>query len=203
MITAAKAIWIDENQRNELTQLERAGKTPQKVALRARIILLASDGIANTEIAAQLHTTRPTVILWRNRFLQLGIPGLLRDRSRPGRIKSITPSVVQEVVNRTLHTTPRDATHWSVRTMATEMGVSRTTVHRIWKQHKLQPHRVETFKLSTDKEFVEKVRDVVGLYMNPPDHALVQCVDEKSQRIGKTVRPGNAGQKGSMDAMIS
>jgi transposase len=181
MFTPAPGLTIDENQRKQLRFLANSGKTPQKVALRARIVLLASEGVPNNAIAARLGTTRPTVLLWRERFRQRGAPGLLKDAPRPGRKKAIPPEVVQQVVEATLHTTPRGATHWSTRTLAQAQGLSHMTVQRIWKQHGLQPHRVQTFKLSRDPHFVEKLRDIVGLYLDPPDKALVLSVDEKSQ----------------------
>ena len=181
MFTPASALATDENQRKRLRFLTRSGKTPQKVALRARIVLLAADGVANNAIARQLATSRPTVLLWRGRFSSLGVAGIMKDAKRPGRKKAISPEVVQKVVEKTLHSTPRGATHWSTRSMAKEMGISHLSVHRIWKQHGLAPHRVETFKMSKDLKFVEKLRDVVGLYLDPPDKALVLSVDEKSQ----------------------
>ena len=181
MFTPARALSIDDNQRRRLRFLANAGRTPQKVALRARIVLLAGEGVPNNAIAARLGTTRPTVLLWRERFRQRGAPGLLQDAPRPGRKKAISPEVVKQVVEATLHTRPRGATHWSTRTLATAQGLSHMTIQRIWKQHGLQPHRVATFKLSRDPHFVEKLRDVVGLYLDPPDRALVLSVDEKSQ----------------------
>lgn len=181
MFKPAAALQIDVGQEKRLRFLVRSGRTPQKVALRARIVLLASEGVPNHAIAAQLGTSRPTVILWRDRFQRLGVAGLERDAKRPGRKKSLSAEVIQRVVEATLHTTPRAATHWSTRTMAEAQGLSRMTVQRIWKQHGLQPHRVETFKLSRDPHFVEKLRDVVGLCLDPPDKALVLSVDEKSQ----------------------
>ena len=181
MFTPARALRIDDNQRKRLRFLANSGKTPQKVALRARIVLLASEGVPNHGIAARLGTSRPTVLLWRSRFQARAVPGLLKDAPRPGRKKAIAPEVVKQVVEATLHTTPRGATHWTTRTLAQAQGLSHMTVHRIWKQHGLQPHRVETFKLSRDPQFVEKLRDVVGLYLAPPDRALVLSVDEKSQ----------------------
>ena len=181
MFTPARALAIDDNQRKRLRFLAHSGRTPQKVARRARIVLLASEGVPNNAIAARLGTTRPTVLLWRERFRQRGAPGLLKDAPRPGRKKALSPEVVKQVVEATLHTRPRGATHWSTRTLAKTQGLSHMTVQRIWKQHGLQPHRVETFKLSRDPHFVEKLRDVVGLYLAPPDRALVLSVDEKSQ----------------------
>jgi transposase len=181
MFTPAPALWVDANQAKRLRFLVAAGKTPQKIALRARIVLLAGAGRPNHAIAAELGISRPTVLLWRGRFARSGVPGLMRDARRPGRQKAVAPEVIQRVVEATQHTTPAAATHWTVRTMARAQGLSRMTVQRIWKQHGLQPHRVETFKLSRDPQFVEKLRDVVGLYLDPPDKALVLSVDEKSQ----------------------
>lgn len=161
--------------------LIRSGKTPQKIALRARIVLAAAEGTPNHAIALQLQTSRPTVLLWRQRFAGLGVAGILKDAKRPGRKKQISEELVQQVVEKTLHSTPGGQTHWSTRTMAKEVGVSHDTIHRIWKQYRLAPHRVETFKLSKDPQFVEKLRDVVALYLDPPEKALVLSVDEKSQ----------------------
>jgi transposase len=181
MFKPAAALWIDTNQEKRLKFLAGSGKTPQKIALRARLVLLAAEGLANQGIAARLGISRPTVLLWRSRFQRSGVPGLMKDARRPGRKKAVPPAVIQRLVEATLHTTPPAATHWTVRTMARAQGLSRMTVQRIWKQHGLQPHRVETFKLSRDPHFVEKLRDVVGLYLDPPDKALVLSVDEKSQ----------------------
>jgi transposase len=161
--------------------LVAAGKTPQKVALRARIVLGAAQGKANNALARELGTSRPTILLWRARYASHGLVGLFKDAPRPGRRKQIAAKKVAAIVEATLQTTPRDATHWSVRTMARAHKVSPSTVYRIWESHTLQPHRVKTFKLSRDPEFVAKLRDIVGLYLNPPQKALVFCVDEKSQ----------------------
>lgn len=181
MFTPARPLHVDENQRKRLKHLVQSGRTPQKVALRARIVLLAGEGRANHAIAVQLNVSRPTVLLWRERFATGGVNGLLKDASRPGRNKRITPETIKQVVDATLHSTPPGETHWSVRSMAKAQGLSRMTVQRIWKQHRLQPHRLENFKFSNDPRFVEKLRDIVGLYLNPPEHALVFSVDEKSQ----------------------
>ncbi len=132
-------------------------------------------------LAQQLGVTRPTVLLWRRRYAEAGVGGLLKDAPRPGRKKRIASKKVEAIVNATLHTRPKDATHWSTRSMARAQGVSEATVRRIWDAHGLRPHRVRTFKLSRDPEFVDKLRDVVGLYLDPPDKALVLSVDEKSQ----------------------
>jgi len=202
MFAPAPAVRIDDNQKKRLRFLTGSGKTPQKVALRARIVLLASEGVPNNAIAARLGTTRPTVLLWRNRFQKVGAQGLLKDAARPGRKKTISHDVVKRIVEATLHTTPPAATHWTTRTMAKAQGLSHMAVQRIWKQHGLQPHRVETFKLSRDPQFVEKLRDVVGLYLDPPDRALVLSVDEKSQiqALDRT-QPGLPMKKGRCGTM--
>lgn len=153
----------------------------QSVALRARIVLGAANGIGNKVLARQLATTLPTVLLWRGRFQAEGLAGILEDRPRSGRPKEITPEQEAALIEKTLHSTPANATHWSVRLMAREQGISPATVQRIWSKHHLQPHRVESFRFSTDPQFVARVRDVVGLYVNPPDRAIVLSVDEKSQ----------------------
>lgn len=181
MWDTAEALPIRAQDRQLLEALVRGRNTPQKVALRARIVLAAGEGQSNHRLAKELNTSRPTILLWRQRYAQAGLSGLLKDAPRPGRRKQIGAPKVEAIVNATLQTRPRDATHWSVRTMARAQGVSPATVHRIWDAHGLQPHRTETFKLSRDPDFVRKLRDVVGLYLNPPDKALVLCVDEKSQ----------------------
>ena len=169
---------------------------------RAQIILLAAEGVESQDIAVRLRVSRPTVQLWRERFLALRLAGLEKDAPRPGRIPSLSPRKVQTVVEATLHTKPSNATHWSVRSMASTQGISRMAVQRIWKQHNLKPHLVKTFKLSRDQHFLEKLRDVVGLYLNPPDRALVLCVDEKSQiqALDRT-QPGLPMKKGRCGTM--
>jgi transposase len=181
MFTPAKALHVDDNQRKRLQHLAESGKTPQKLALRARIVLEAGAGRPNHAIAQALGISRPTVLLWRQRFAERGVAGILKDAPRPGRRKAISPEVVKRVVEATLNSTPPAESHWSVRTMAKTQGLSRMTVQRIWQQHRLQPHLLRNFKFSNDPQFVEKLRDVVGLYLNPPEHALVLSVDEKSQ----------------------
>jgi len=178
----------------------RARSQAQRLVQRARIILMAADGIENQEIAWRLRISRPTVQLWRQRFLALRTSGLEKDAPRPGRIPRIRGAKIAAIVEATLHTKPPQATHWSTRAMAKAQGVSEATVRRIWRQHHLQPHRVETFRLSRDPKFVEKLVDVVGLYLNPPDKALVLCVDEKSQiqaldrtQPGLPMKPGRCG----------
>ena len=181
MWTSARRLLLASGDQPLLEGLVRGRNTAQKVALRARIILGAAEGISNNHLAKQLGVTRPTILLWRQRYAQAGVAGLLRDAPRPGRRKRIGARQVEAIVNATLHTTPRDATHWSTRTLARAQGVSEATVRRIWQAHGLQPHRTETFKLSRDPDFVRKLRDVVGLYLNPPDKALLLSVDEEGQ----------------------
>ena len=181
----------------QLEQLIRQGKTPQNVAARARIVLMLSNHEPPSSVAQALEVSRMTIRLWANRFVTDGVPGLLRDASRPGRRKQIPPAKVQAVVEATLTTRPIAGTHWSSRTLAKAHGLSDGTIRKIWRQHGLQPHRVGRFKLSKDPRFVEKLRDVVGLYLNPPAKAVVFCVDEKSgiQALDRTrpvlpLRPG-------------
>jgi transposase len=181
MWKAAQALTLSQHDRDLLNALVRGGQTSQRAALRARIILGAADGRANHRLAKELGISRPKVLRWRQRFTEAGVAGLLKDAPRPGRHKTLGAKKIEAIVNATLHTTPRDATHWSSRTMARAHEVSAATVQRIWRAHGLQPHRSESFKLSRDPEFVPKLRDVVGLYLNPPEKAMVFCVDEKSQ----------------------
>ena len=148
---------------------------------RAKIVLMAADGARNQAIAAALHISRPTVQLWRDRFAAQGVAGIEKDAPRPGRKRKLSAKKVAKIIKATLETIPGNATHWSVRSMAKAQGVSRMAVQRIWSKNNLKPHLVQTFKLSKDKRFVEKLVDVVGLYMDPPQKALVLCVDEKSQ----------------------
>jgi len=163
---------------------------------------MAAEGISNNQIAAQLDVSRPTVILWRQRFTEGGPSGLTEVKQGRGRPPRISAKEVEQIIHATLHTTPKGATHWSCRTMATHAGISPATVQRIWDAHGLQPHRVRTFKLSNDPQFVEKLTDVVGLYLNPPDKALVVCVDEKSQiqALDRT-QPGLPMKKGRCGTM--
>lgn len=198
----AKPLVITSQQRRRLSALARGRNTPQKAVLRALIVLGGAGGTSNSELAKTLGTTRPTILLWRSRFEQAGVEGLLQDAPRPGRKRRIAPQKVEAIARSTIKTVPTDATHWSVRSMARQHGVSPATVHRIWQAHGLQPHRVENFKLSTDPQFAEKVRDVVGLYLNPSDKALVLSVDEKSQiqALDRTqallpLRPGIAARQ--------
>src|SRR5262249_25087211 len=150
------------------------------LALRGRIVLAAAAGGSNTRIAADLGITLPTVGKWRRRFLDDRLDGLA-DKPRPGTPRSVTDAQIEEAITVTLESTPAHATHWSTRSLAKKLGLSQTAVSRIWRAFGLQPHRAQTFKLSTDPFFIEKVRDVVGLYLHPPERAIVLCVDEKSQ----------------------
>lgn len=196
------ALPMNLEQKRTLEAWVRARNTPQKVALRARICLLASEGMANHAVAKKLQTSRPTVMLWRKRFEQQGVSGLSEEAPKGPSKRRMSTQKVHEIVQATLHTNPPGATHWSVRTMAKAQGVSPATVGRIWDAHGLKPHRVKTFKLSKDKHFVEKLTDVVGLYLNPPDKALVLCVDEKSQiqALDRT-QPGLPMKKGRCGTM--
>lgn len=181
MWKAAARLPITPKQKETLRSWLRAHNTPQSVVTRCRIVLMAAEGIPNNQIAQQLPVSRPTVILWRQRFAALGPTGLTQIQKGRGRPPRIGPEKVEKVVHMTLHTQPKGATHWSCRTMARQCGLSPATVQRIWDAHGLKPHRLRHFKLSRDPQFVEKLTDVVGLYLNPPDKALVVCVDEKSQ----------------------
>ena len=174
------ALALTDAERTTLTQWTRRATTAQALALRARIVLAAAEGATNTAIARRLRVTKPTVGKWRQRFERHRLDGLL-DEPRPGAPRTITDAHVERVVTLTLETQPKDATHWSTRAMAKRTGLSQSAISRIWRAFSLQPHRTETFKLSTDPLFIEKVRDIVGLYLNPPDRALVLCVDEKTQ----------------------
>lgn len=168
-------------QRGQLQAWVRAPSTPQKIVLRSRICLLAHEGKANRQIARELQTSRPTVLLWRKQFAEAGPAGLEHEVSRGKSARSLKEPLRRKILDTTLQSTPPDATHWSTRTLGRHLGVSHMSVARVWDSHGLQPHRVRTFKLSRDKKFVEKLTDVVGLYLNPPEKALVLCVDEKSQ----------------------
>lgn len=171
---------VTDDERRRLESLAHRSRSAPHVARRARIILACAAGRETTRVAKQLHVSPTTVCTWRARFLVDRLDGLF-DEPRPGAPRTITDEQIEQVVIRTLETTPRGATHWSLRDMAKASGISRSTVNRIWRAFGLHPHRSETFKLSPDPLLVEKVRDIVGLYMNPPDHAVVLCVDEKAQ----------------------
>jgi len=202
MSRTAEPIALTPEERTTLGAWARGRSHPLRLVQRATIIQMAADGMFSQDIARHVGASRPTVQLWRQRFLALRLPGLEKDAPRPGRIPEIPKRKIDAVIEATLHTTPKNATHWSTRSMAAAKGISRMAVQRIWKQHNLKPHLVKTFKLSRDKHFVEKLTDVVGLYLNPPDKALVLCVDEKSQiqALDRT-QPGLPMKKGRCGTM--
>ena len=197
MWSSAQALPVSANQRRILETWVRAHNSPQSVVTRSKIILKAADGLSNNAIAKELAVSRPTVILWRERFAAGGPTALTQVAAGRGRKPSLPAEKVKQIVEATQHTTPPGATHWSSRTMAKAQGISHATVQVIWDAHGLQPHRVETFKLSKDPRFVEKLTDVVGVYLNPPDKAVVLCIDEKSgvQALDRT-QPGLPMKKG-------
>jgi len=173
-------LHLSAEERETLERWSRRRKTAQALALRARLILACAAGEKNQDVAAAFRVTRPTVGKWRARFIERRLDGLL-DEPRPGAPRRITDADVERVITRTLESKPKDATHWSTRSMARACGLTQSAVSRIWRAFALQPHRTETFQLSKDPLFIEKVRDIVGLYLHPPERALVLCVDEKSQ----------------------
>jgi transposase len=195
-------VRLGPGDRERLEAVLADGKSPQRHVWRVRIVLLTADGVGTMEIARRTGISKPTVWRWQRRFMEGGVPILLREPSRkPGRAP-LTPDVVRRVVETALHVTPENATHWSVRSLALEMGISSTSVHRIWKAHGIKPHLLRSFKLSRDPQFVDKLHDVVGLYLNPPEHALVLSVDEKSQiqALDRT-QPGLPMKKGRAGTM--
>ena len=202
MSQAAKALALSREDRSTLESWVNAHNTPQQIALRAQLILCAADGIANSAIAGELGISRPTVLQWRKRFEREGVDGLTRIKPGRGRKPQISAAKIEAIIHDTLHSKPKGATHWSRRTMAKRHGVCATTIQKIWDAHGLQPQRVKTFKLSNDPKFVEKLTDIVGLYMNPPDRAAVICVDEKSQiqALDRT-QPGLPMKKGRCGTM--
>jgi transposase len=177
---SAQAVVLTDDERETLERWVRRPKSAQGLALRCRIVLASAGGGTNTAIAGQLGVNRATVRKWRNRFVEQRLDGL-HDEPRPGAPRTVGDDAVEMVIVKTLEETPTDATHWSTRSMATATGMSQSAVSRIWRAFGLKPHLVDTFKLSPDPLFVEKVRDIVGLYVNPPEAALVLCVDEKTQ----------------------
>jgi transposase len=197
---AIRQIRLRRGERRRLQQLVDKRTTPQRVVERARIVLSSAEGLSGAAICAEVAVSRPTVTLWLDRYEADGVEGLLEDRPRSGRPPQISDEDEAEIVRKTLEEKPTNATHWSCRLMAQEVGVHPTTVSRIWRAHGLQPHRVEYFKLSTDPRFVEKLRDVVGLYVDPPERAVVFAFDEKSQiqaldrtQPGLPLKKGRAG----------
>jgi len=196
----AKPVELTEQDRVQLTRWARGRSTPARQVQRAKIVLAAAAGRRNDEIATELQCTRRTVGMWRRRFLELGIAGLKKDAPRSGRKPSISQEVTSEILRMTTQEKPPGQTHWSTRTMEQATGVSRSTISRIWRLHNLKPHQTKTFKVSSDPQFEEKLRDVVGLYLNPPEHAIVLSCDEKSQiqaldrsQPGLPMRPGRLG----------
>jgi transposase len=193
----ARAIQLSSVERSELQRLARSATTSVRLARRAKMVLLAAEGWENREIAAEIGVGRVQVARWRDRYAEGGLEAIEQDLPRGGRPAEIDAA---EIVRRTTQTSPRNATHWSTRSLARELGVSDTTVLRVWRQHGLKPHRIEGFKVSRDPRFVEKLTDIVGLYLDPPEHALVLCCDEKSQvqaldrtQPGLPMKPGRAG----------
>jgi len=200
MARAAATIELSEAEERELRAVIRAPSASQQQALRARIVLRAADGMTNTQIAGEVGVSLPTVGLWRRNFAALGLDGLC-DAARSGRPREIDDDDVARVLAITLELPPDETTHWSVRRLAAATGISATTVHRIWREHKLKPHQVRSFKFSKDPQLAEKIIDVVGLYMDPPKGALVLCVDEKTQiqALDRTqptlpIKPGKAAR---------
>jgi transposase len=195
-----RPLSVDEEQ--QLQQWVNAYGTPQQVVLRCRIVLAAGAGSADGDIANELSVNRKTVMLWRNRFAQKGLQGLWEIAPGRGRKPTYGRRKVASILEATLHSKPEGMTHWSCRTLAEDQEVSSTTIHRIWQAHNLKPHLSETFKLSRDPRFLEKLTDVVGLYLSPPEHAIVLCVDEKSQiqALDRT-QPGLPMKKGRCGTM--
>ena len=200
--SSAAALVVSPEDRAELERLVRSGKTQQRVAFRSRIVLAAAEGLSNKAVAERLGTSRPTVIGWRRRYEAEGIAGLTQDRPRGKAFTALGKDKEAQIIARTLKEKPDAATHWSCRSMAEASGVSFVSVQRIWKAHGLKPHLVKTFKLSNDPQFVEKLRDVVGLYMKPPENALILSIDEKSQiqALDRT-QPGLPMKKGRAGTM--
>jgi transposase len=201
MRTAAP-IELNPEQRAALERIARQRSLPARLVERARIVLRASEGLENKQIAAEMGIMPEKAARWRNRFLEGGLAALEKDAPRPGRTRIITERQVKKVVKMTLHQKPANATHWSTRSMAAAAGISEASVRRIWHAHGLKPHLVKTFKLSRDPAFTEKLEDIVGLYLNPPEHAIVLCADEKSQiqALDRT-QPGLPIKKARCDTM--
>ena len=198
----APAIVLSDEIRFRLEKLARGRSTPVRIAQRSRIVLLAGKDLQNKQIARQMNVAPRMAALWRERFLALGAEGLLTDASRPGRTHSISTQTIDRVIEKTTQSRPASATQWSRSTMAQEAGISESGVGRIWRAHGVKPHRVMTFKVSNDPLFADKLEEIVGLYLNPPEHALVLSVDEKSQiqALDRT-RPGLPLKKGRCQTM--
>jgi transposase len=177
----AVPIVLSAEDRKHLERLARGRKAPARIVERARIILLASEGMQNQEVAAICQVTRKTVGVWRRRFAKSGIVGIMKDAPRIGRRRILSEELIHEIVRKTTQETPPARTHWSTRSLAKAMGLSPSTIGRVWRSHGLKPHLTRSFKLSRDPKFQERLDDVIGLYLNPPEHALVLSVDEKSQ----------------------
>jgi len=173
-------VSLTDDERSQLVSWSRRSTSANALAVRSRIVLAAADGLGNTAIAAKLGIAVSSARKWRSRFVTDGLDGLL-DEPRPGRPRTVSDEQVEAVITATLETTPKDATHWSTRSLAAELGLSQSAVSRIWRAFGLQPHRQDSWKLSKDPLFIDKVHDVVGLYLDPPERAVVLCVDEKSQ----------------------
>jgi transposase len=173
-------VELTEDERVQLVAWSRRAKSANALAMRSRIVLAAADGLGNTAIAVKLGIALSSARKWRSRFVAYRLDGLL-DEPRPGRPRTVSDEQVEAVITRTLETAPADATHWSTRSLAAELGLSQSAVSRIWRAFGLAPHRQDSWKLSRDPQFIDKVRDVVGLYLDPPERAVVLCVDEKSQ----------------------
>lgn len=196
------ALVLSDEQQSQIRQWLAALGTPQQVALRCRIVLSAGAGKSEASIAAEMNVNRKTVRLWRNRFLAQGLPGLWEIAPGRGRKATYSPDQVKAVIDATLQSEPKGSTHWSCRLMAASQGMSKSTVSNLWRSHNIKPHRTKTFKLSRDPKFVEKLTDVVGLYLNPPDKAIVLCVDEKSQiQALNRSQPGLPLKKGRCGTM--
>ena len=195
-------MWLCPEDRRRLERLVADRNTSRKVVWRSRIVLLSAEGHGTCEIMRRSGTSKPTVWRWQARYLEAGVDGLLRDKSRPPGTPPLDPAIKTLVLTKTMRETPPDATHWSVRSMARAVGISHTSVQNIWREHGLKPHLVDTFKVSNDPAFAEKVEDVVGLYLDPPDKALVLSVDEKSQiqALDRT-QPGLPMKKGRAGTM--
>ncbi len=177
----APTVTLSDEQREQLEMFSRGRSLPLRLVQRTRVVILAAAGRQDMEIGQELGITRQTASRWRKRYLRSGVAGIEKDAPRTGRKRKISDRTVRRIVNRTTQERPAQATHWSTRTLAQAVGVSPATVRRIWKVHGLKPHRVKTFKLSNDKHFVEKLNDVVGLYLSPPEHAIVLSVMKRAK----------------------